>query len=76
MLEEGGNTFFKGLRYLEGDVGVNISTIAAMASAVKVREFTGPEYTKCTLYPALHSLVRATLTSETGGSVRTGTLAR
>ena len=37
----------KGLRYPEGEVGVNISTFAAMAPAAKAREFTGPEFTQC-----------------------------
>ena len=37
----------KGLRYLKGEVGVNISTIAAMAPAMKAREFTGPKFTQC-----------------------------
>ena len=58
LFEEGGvlhtgNTFFKGLRFLNGKVGVDISTIAAMASAAKAQEFTGPDYTQC---PA-HDLV-------------------
>ena len=48
MLEEGGgNIFLKGLRYLKGKVGVNISTIAAMPSAAKAREFTDPLFTQC-----------------------------
>ena len=62
MLEEGGNAFFKGQRYLEGEEGVKFRTIGAMTSAAQAREFTGPEYAQC---PAFKD-------NETGAGCGTG----